>query len=55
MPKRKPPTRPLPNPRTAQQPPAMSGRDLVRMIMNPLSPPVSVVRQLKGNKRGRAR
>ena len=32
MPKRKAPPRPLPNPRTKQQPPAQSGADLIRVL-----------------------
>jgi len=52
---KRPPTPPLPNPRTAQQPPALSGTDLVRMLMNPLQGLQTVGRSIQRNRRGRGR
>jgi hypothetical protein len=57
MAKRSKPTRPLPNPRTAQQPPALSGADLAKMLtgrsllLNALPPVVRPPQ--RNNKRGR--
>jgi hypothetical protein len=60
MPKRKPPPRPLPNPRTAQSPDAA---ELAKRLMSPaglqnpllaMARPVPMPRpQLRNNKRGR--